>query len=260
LAARTTVRAGRKGLAPSVAHVRPFVARGLTSRAADTVEVVRSTFRSVLGTPHVVACCRCNQPTPFIGASQMSNRKSATASKSRPSNTKRAAASKRGRRPKAAARAQRKKQAVVRSRKENHLRLVSGEATEAPIEVHNETKPDASEAENRTTRAAELDASLQPSLQKDSGAGENSRRETFDFTLPFATMLAYQAKLLEVAQENMQFGLEFIQKLATVRSPFALGSLVGEFTRRRIAMTAKHSQELAAYSLWRIGLPERLTA
>ena len=139
----------------------------------------------------------------------MSNRKSATASKSRPSNTKRAAASKRGRRPKAAARAQRKKQAVVRSRKENHLRLVSGEATEAPIEVHNETKPDASEAENRTTRAAELDASLQPSLQKDSGAGENSRRETFDFTLPFATMLAYQAKLLEVAQENMQFGLEF---------------------------------------------------
>lgn len=172
MAARTTVRAGRKGLAPSVAHVRPFVARGLTSRAADTVEVVRSTFRSVLGTPHVVACCRCNQPTPFIGASQMSNRKSATASKSRPSNTKRAAASKRGRRPKAAARAQRKKQAVVRSRKENHLRLVSGEATEAPIEVHNETKPDASEAENRTTRAAELDASLQPSLQKDSGAGK----------------------------------------------------------------------------------------
>ena len=189
----------------------------------------------------------------------MSNRKSATKSKPRPRNRKRAAALKPGRRPRAAARAQRRKQAAVRSRKENHLRLVSRAAIEAPIEVHNKSKPEAPEADNRA-RAAELEPNLQPSLQNDSGAGENSPRKTFDFTLPFANMLAYQAKLLEVAQENMQFGVEFIQKLATVRSPFAFGCLVGEFTRRRIAMTAKHSQELAAYSLWRIGLPERLTA
>jgi hypothetical protein len=30
---------------------------------------------------------------------------------------------------------------------------------------------------------------------------------------------AYQAKLLEMAQANMQFAFEFAQRLATIRSP-----------------------------------------
>jgi hypothetical protein len=181
----------------------------------------------------------------------MTNRKSATASKSRPNNRKRAAASKPGRRPKAAARAQQKKQAVVRSRKESPLRPVAEDSTEAPIEVRAERTPETSVVENRA-RAAELQASSRASFQNESGqkTGDNNPRKGVDFTPPFPNMLAFQAKFLEVAQANMQFGLEFIQRLATVRSPFELGSLIGEFTRRRIIMAAKHSQELAAYSLW----------
>jgi hypothetical protein len=33
-------------------------------------------------------------------------------------------------------------------------------------------------------------------------------------------MVAYQAKLLEMTQANMQFAFDFSQRLATIRSPF----------------------------------------
>lgn len=189
----------------------------------------------------------------------MSNRKSATASKLPAINRKRAGASNRGRRPKAATRAQQKKQSVIRSRKESPLRLVATGSTEAPNEVRDERQPEAPVVET-PARAAESEAGLQASLQNDSGQNTGNPSEAFDYTLPFANMLAYQAKLLEVVQSNMQFGLEFVQRLATIRSPFSLGALIGEFTRRRIAMTAKHSQELVALSLRRVDPSQSLTA
>jgi len=59
---------------------------------------------------------------------------------------------------------------------------------------------------------------------------------------------AYQAKLLEVAQANMQFALEFAQRLATIRSPFEFLSVNAEFTSKRFDMFRKHSKEMVELS------------
>jgi hypothetical protein len=58
-----------------------------------------------------------------------------------------------------------------------------------------------------------------------------------------------QAKLLEVAQANMQFGFEFAQRLATIRSPVEFLSVTAEFTSKRSAMFLKHSKEIAESSI-----------
>jgi hypothetical protein len=44
-----------------------------------------------------------------------------------------------------------------------------------------------------------------------------------------ANMQVYQAKLLEMAQANMQFAFEFGPRLATIRSPFEFFALSGIF-------------------------------
>ena len=65
-------------------------------------------------------------------------------------------------------------------------------------------------------------------------------------------MQAYQAKLLEMAQANMQFAFEFAQKLATIRSPFEILSVIAEFTSKRIDMFRKYSKEMAELSTKRL--------
>jgi hypothetical protein len=47
-----------------------------------------------------------------------------------------------------------------------------------------------------------------------------------------ANVRAYQAKLLEMAQANMQFALEFAQRFATVRSPVETLRVIEEFTSK----------------------------
>jgi hypothetical protein len=69
-----------------------------------------------------------------------------------------------------------------------------------------------------------------------------------DFSSATANAQAFQAKLLEVAQANMQFGLEFVQRLATIKSPVEFLSVTGEFTSKRSAMFLRHSKEIAESS------------
>jgi hypothetical protein len=56
---------------------------------------------------------------------------------------------------------------------------------------------------------------------------------------------AYQEKLLEIVQANMQFAFEFAQSLAAIRSPFELFAVIAEFTSKRIEMFLKHSKVIA---------------
>jgi hypothetical protein len=167
----------------------------------------------------------------------MSKRKPAGASKRSVSNRKPAAASKRSR-PKVTARAQRNKQAFVRSPKGNPLRSVSEARTESPLEVLDELKEESPIVEKRVV-----------ALQDDF-----TQKKGFDFSLPIANMQAYQAKLLEVTSANMQFAMEFSQRLARTRSPFEFLAVLAEFAGRRLIIVAKHSKELAAYSFWRIDI------
>jgi hypothetical protein len=80
---------------------------------------------------------------------------------------------------------------------------------------------------------------------------DNESKKALDFSSAAANVRAYQAKLLEMAQANMQFAFEFAQRLATIRSPVEFPGVIAEFTNRRIAMFQKHSKEMAEFSALR---------
>jgi hypothetical protein len=73
----------------------------------------------------------------------------------------------------------------------------------------------------------------------------------FNLSSATATARAYQAKLLEMAQANMQFALEFGPRLASVRSPVELLRVIEELTKERIAMFRKYSNEMVQLSMQR---------
>ena len=136
------------------------------------------------------------------------------------SKRKPATAPKRARNPKMAARAQRNKQAIVRS---------------SP-ELHDDPKHEVSIIEPRAD--ALVDGLSQRMTDSDPTKG---------FALATANMQAYQAKLLEIAGANAQFAFEFGLRLATIRSPTEFFGVITEFTSRRVDMFGQHSKELAAH-------------
>lgn len=158
-------------------------------------------------------------------------------------------------RPKVAVRAQRKKQESVRSSKNSHLRVVH--PTQSPTEVHGHSKKGTPVLENpafalgQDSRAA-LEAILQ------AAAFQDGSKKGFDFSQLIANVQAYQAKLLEMTQANMQFVFDFSQRLATIRSPFEFWAVIVEFAGRRFIMVLKHSKELASF--WRIDAFRELPA
>src|SRR6202021_4031328 len=77
---------------------------------------------------------------------------------------------------------------------------------------------------------------------------DNDSKKGVDFSSAPANVWAFQAKLLEMAQANMQFAFEFVQRLATMRSPFEFLSVSAEFTSKRIDIFRKHATEKAELS------------
>jgi hypothetical protein len=165
--------------------------------------------------------------------------------------TRKPAAPKRAR-PKVAVRAQRKKQASVRSSKNSHLRVVR--STQSPTEVSKQETP---VLENRAfALGQDSRAALEAMLQ--AAALQDGSKKGFDFSQLIANVQAYQAKLLEVTQANMQFVFDFSQRLATTRSPFEFLAVIVEFAGKRFIMVLKHSKELASF--WRIDAFPELAA
>jgi hypothetical protein len=157
----------------------------------------------------------CGRPNHLLEC-QMSKRKPATASKHALS-------------PKAAAKAQRATQAIVRrSPKDSRLRLVAAGSTESPPERHNDSRQEAPLVENPAT-------ALQDDCKRT--ITDNDSKKGFEFSSATANVRAYQAKLLEMAQADMQFAFEFAQRLATIRSPVEFPRVIAEFTSKRIAMS-----------------------
>ena len=148
-------------------------------------------------------------------------------------------ASKHARSPKIAAKAHRANQAIVRNPKESRLRSVAAGATASPPKPHNDSKQEAPLVENPAS--ALQDVSKQTMRNNDSNKG-------FDFSSAAANMRGYQAKLLEMAQANTQFALEFAHRLATVRSPVEILRVIEEFTSKQIAMFRKYSKEMVELS------------
>lgn len=122
------------------------------------------------------------------------------------SKRKRPTVSKRAHGPKMAARAQRTKSDIVRSTKANPLCSSAG-PFEAPPNPRHDSVQAVPLVEDRA--AALHDEFSQTTKQ-------NVSVEGFDEALATWNVHAYQAKLLEIVQANMQFVLEFALRLAAV--------------------------------------------
>ena len=157
-------------------------------------------------------------------------------------NRKRATASKHAPRAKIAAKAQRAKHAIVRSPKDSRLASVAADLTKLPPAHHDDSEQEASFIENRATV-------LQDDYKKT--MRDNDPDKGLNFSSTMATVQAYQAKLLEMAQADIQFAFEFARRLATTRSPVDIFSVIAEFTSKRIAMSAKYSKDLNEISTMR---------
>jgi hypothetical protein len=185
------------------------------------------------------------------------------------SKRKSAAASKHTRSPKVAARAQRNKQAVVRSPKDNSLRSVvplrsvAAGPTETPLKIHEEPKQKDPAVEKMDPVVENRVAALKAAALHDGGSQmmrDNNPKKGFDFSLATESVQAYQAKLLEMTQANIEFAFEFSQRLGTIRSPFEAFGVIAEFTRRWIDMYGKYSKEVAGYPFLGIDASRELTA
>jgi hypothetical protein len=153
-----------------------------------------------------------------------------------------ATASKHLRRPKIVAKAQRAKQAIVRSPKNSSLRSVTEGSTEL-LPERNDSPQQVSLVQNPAPAAAQDD--FKQTIR------DNDSKSGFDLSSATANVRAYQAKLLEIAQANMQFAFEFAQRFATIRSPVEFLKVIEEFSSRRIAMFRKYSKEMAELGIHR---------
>src|SRR3981081_3305983 len=138
--------------------------------------------------------------------------------------------SKHSRSPKITAKAQRANQAIVRSPKEGRLRSVAADSTESPPK----RKQEASLGDNPMTAFQDDNKQTMKNIV--------SSKE-FDFSSTTPNLRAYQAKLVELAQANMQFAFDYAQRLATIWSPVEILNVIAEFTSKRIAMFQKYSIE-----------------
>jgi hypothetical protein len=155
------------------------------------------------------------------------------------SKRKPASASKRARSPKIAAKAQRATQAVVRSPKDSRVGSAGAGSTEPPSKRSDNSHEEDLLVENPVTPSQ--DDYEQTMTDSDS-------KKSTHFSLATANVGAYQAKLMEMAQANMQFAFEFAQRLAAIRSPVEFPNVIAELTSRRIAMFRKYSKEMAELS------------
>jgi len=167
------------------------------------------------------------------------------------SKRKPAIASKHANSPRIAAKAQRAAQAIVRSPKNSNLRSGGAGSPEPPPKRHRDSQ-DALLAENPELLAENPELLVnnpESALQDDSKqTTDNNSKKGTNLSLANPNVRAYQARLLEMAQANMQFAFEFAQRLATIRSPVEFPSVIAEFTSKRIAMFRKHSMEMAELS------------
>ena len=138
---------------------------------------------------------------------------------------------------KMAAQAQRATQAFIKSPKVRR-RPVALDSAESSPDRHNDPKPVVPPHVIENPVTALQEGFKQP--MTDVGL-----RKGFDLLSATANVRAYQAKLLEMAQANMQLAFEFAQRLATIRSPVEILSVIAEFTSKRIAMFQKYSIEMA---------------
>jgi hypothetical protein len=168
--------------------------------------------------------------------------------------------SKQSHNPKMAAKAQRAAQAVVKSPSGRSLRSLgpgsiepSPKDNEAEQILDDQVAALTAESPGDPQQEAPVGETLGTALRDDckQTMTSNGSKTALDFSSTAADVRAYQEKLLEMAQANMQFTFEFAQRLLTITSPLECVSVVLEFTNKRVAMFQKYSKEMAEFSFLR---------
>ena len=143
---------------------------------------------------------------------------------------------------KVAAKAQRSRQAVVRSPRPSHVRLVAAGSNKTQLNA--ESAPDAPLLE----QAALLEHAAEglPAVESPAIASQDETRHTMsenDFAKAFDVFAPntpeYLAKLPEIAQANMQLAFEFAQRFAQIKSPFQIPSVLSELMFKQFAIFHK---------------------
>jgi hypothetical protein len=75
----------------------------------------------------------------------------------------------------------------------------------------------------------------------------NYSNKGFDFSSAMENVLAYHAKLMEMARANMQFAFEFARRLAAVRSPVEFS--VSLQNSQTSGLACSKSKEMAEFSV-----------
>jgi len=165
-------------------------------------------------------------------------------------------ASKHAGRPKISAKAQRAAQDIVRSPKDARSRSAGEGATESspkPFDEQQEALENSVTAikddYNQTVSAFQTVTASQD--DRDQPVTDSDAKKLAGVSLASANAGAYQAKLLELAYVNMQFAIEFAQRIATMRSPVEFPGVIFEFTGKRMAMFGNYSREIAELSIKR---------
>jgi hypothetical protein len=121
--------------------------------------------------------------------------------------------------------------------------LQPSDTKQEPLPVENSaTALEPKDTKQETLRVESPALVVEDSKQK--MINKDSKKE-LDLSAGVANAEAYQAKLLDVAQANLQLAFEFTQRLAAIRLPFEFLGVTAEFASKRIAMFQKHSKEIA---------------
>ena len=137
------------------------------------------------------------------------------------------------------ARAHRTTQAIVRSAKVSVLRSDAAAPTEPPLERHDDSKRESALVSKQEAPLVESPPTAPQDDRKDDRKQATSDNELMKgFVSPSATAnaRAYQAKLLGMAQADMEFAFELAEKLAAIRSPIEIPRVIAEFTGKRMTM------------------------
>lgn len=130
--------------------------------------------------------------------------------------------------------AQRASEAVVRGPKPRHSRSAAPASAELFPKLH--SMPEAAVLERPATVSQ---GPTTPSQDNGQHTMKNSDvRTTLNVLSVMANVGAYQRKLPEISQAYMQLTFEFAQRLARIKSPFEIPSVLAELATRQLAILA----------------------
>jgi hypothetical protein len=118
------------------------------------------------------------------------------------------------------------------------MRLVAG-LNESFPKLHVDSAVDAAVLEKPMAALPVVESPAIASQDKSQRTKENGSTKASDVFSGAANVRAYQTKLPEIAQANMQLAFEFAQRLTQIKSPFEFPSLLSEFTLKQFAMFQK---------------------